>query len=227
MPILRCIALRFSTDLSRYKRSTRRSSLPVALRGARLGAILAGLLFADGSFAQTSPDTSGKPDAEVIAPAANPTTPIPDPIASAPKPTRAYDRFYFQTSLLTVHFHPDPNHDDFSHLLNAEYRFDKEWLGGRWIAGIGAFANSFGQPSQYLYGGWMYPIPRHESFYIKLSAGILHGYKPPYEDKVPYNHNGYSPGVLPAAGYCYRKVCSELVLFGTAGVMWTLGYAIR
>jgi hypothetical protein len=227
MPIPQCIASRFSPDRSRHKRSTHCSSVPVALRGVRLGAILAGLLFAGGAFAQTPADALSKPDAGPMAPVADPTIPVADPTTPAAKPTRGYDRFYFQTSLVTVHFHPDPNHDDHSHVLNPEYRFDKEWYGGRWVAGVAAFANSFGQPSQYVYGGWMYPIPQHESFYVKLSAGVLHGYKPPYENKIPFNHNGYAPGAIPAAGYCYRKLCSEIIVFGLAGAMWTLGFTIH
>jgi len=190
-----------------------------------LGIILAGLLFASGAFAQTLDNLLPKPDAEPMTPAADPTTPVVDPTAPA-KPKRDYDRFYFQTSLLTSHFSHDEKHNDDNHLLNAEYRFDKEWLGGRWIAGAAVFDNSFRQPSQYVYGGWMYPIPRHESFYFTLTAGVLHGYKPPYQDKVPFNHNGYAPAIIPAVGYCYRKVCSEIVLFG-AGVSVTLGLAIH
>src|SRR6185295_14929274 len=133
----------------------------VVLRGAGLGATLAGLLFAGGSFGQPFAGAISKGDAESIGPAADPVSPIGDPTSSdtdstnpisevtapTPKPTRNYDRFYFQTSLLTWHFHYDPKHDDHSRVLNAEYRFDKEWLGGRWMAGAAAFDNSFGQRS--------------------------------------------------------------------------------
>ena len=39
------------------------------------------------------------------------------------------------------------------------------------------FTNSFGQFSQYLYGGLKWrPIAEHQPFYVKLSAGVLHGY---------------------------------------------------
>ena len=61
-----------------------------------------------------------------MAPAADPTTPVADPTTPAAKPARNYDRFYFQTSIYTSHFHHDPKHDDHNHVLDAEYRFDKD-----------------------------------------------------------------------------------------------------
>jgi hypothetical protein len=226
MPILRCPAPRFSTDRFRHERSQRRTFLHAALRAAWRSALLASLWLASGTFAQT-PDEGAIAVAGPTTVVADPTTHSADSTAQATKPTRDYNRFYFQTSVFTYHFDPDPKHDNHNHVINAEYRFDKEWHGGRWIAGAASFTNSFGQPSQYVYGGWLYPIPQHESFYLKLSAGVIHGYEPPYQDKIPYNNNGYAPGAIPAAGYCYRQVCSEIIVFGWAGVMLTVGVAIH
>ena len=57
------------------------------------------------------------------------------------------------------------------------YRFDDSWLGGQWIAGGSLFTNSFGQFSQLVYGGLLWrPLEEHQPFYLKLGAGILHGY---------------------------------------------------
>ncbi|HRL74969.1 MAG TPA: hypothetical protein PK440_00355 [Candidatus Accumulibacter phosphatis] len=54
----------------------------------------------------------------------------------------------------------------------------------------------------------------------------MHGYKGQYQDKIPFNGSGYAPAIVPAVGYCYQRVCSELVLFGTAGAMLTLGVTL-
>ncbi len=142
---------------------------------------------------------------------------------SAPEPWRS-DRFYVQTSLATVHFSPDPDHVNQQDLLNVDYRFDSHWGGGQWLAGAAIFKNSFGQPSQYVYGGWLVrPFESAQPLYFKITAGLLHGYKAPYDNKIPFNDSGVAPAILPSVGYCYNRFCSEFVLFGTAGAMLTLG----
>jgi hypothetical protein len=142
---------------------------------------------------------------------------------SAPEPWRT-DRFYLQTSVYTVHFNPSPDHVNQQYLVDLEWRFDKFWAGGQWLAGAAIFKNSFGQPSQYLYGGWQVrPFVEAQPLYFKITAGVLHGYKPPYDDKIPFNDSGVAPAILPSVGYCYSRYCSELILFGTAGAMLTVG----
>lgn len=144
----------------------------------------------------------------------------------APEPWRT-DRFYFQTSIYTAHFNPSDEHNNHSYLANLEYRFDKTWLEGQWIAGGASFKNSFSQWCQYLYGGLLWrPFVDAQPLYFKLTAGLLHGYKEPYEDKIPYNFNGFGPGILPAVGYCHDRYCTELIIYGTAGLMLTLGVTL-
>ncbi len=82
-----------------------------------------------------------------------------------------------------------------SYLFDAEYHFKETWLGGQWIAGMALFQNSFGQFSQYLFGGLVWrPIEEHQPFYVKLTAGPLHGYTGQYQDKVPYNSSTAGAG---------------------------------
>lgn len=136
--------------------------------------------------------------------------------------TRDYDRWYVQTSVLTTHFHSDPAHNDQQRLVDVSWRFRPSWL-----LGAAVFHNSFGQPSQYLYAGWMtHPLAAVPPLYLKITAGAVHGYKDPYRDKIPYNSRGVAPGIIPTIGYCYRAVCSELVVFGAAGVTLTFGVRI-
>lgn len=144
----------------------------------------------------------------------------------APEPWRT-DRFYLQTSVYTLHYNPTPEHVNQQNLLNLEWRFNSFAAGGQWLAGLALFANSFGQSSQYLYGGWLVrPFDELQPLYFKITAGALHGYKGEYQNKIPFNSSGVAPAILPSVGYCYKRVCSELVLFGNSGLMVTLGVTL-
>ena len=131
------------------------------------------------------------------------------------------DMFYIQTSLYTVHFEPKDDHNNNQKLINFEFQKNTNWLGG-----IAFFDNSFGQPSQYLYGGYSWSIPStNQLLYTKLTAGLMHGYDGEYKDKIPLNENGVAPAIVPSLGIKYKSIHSELTLFGAAGMMLTLGYS--
>ena len=157
--------------------------------------------------------------------AQSPATSPPDQPASqtesVAEPWRT-DRFYLETSLYTHHFSYDPAHVDKQKLILGEWNITEQWL-----VGASFFDNSFGQPSQYIYGGWRYrPFEQLQPFYFKVSAGLTHGYKDQYRDKIPFNHSGIAPVVIPSVGYCFSRVCAEVVLFGGAGLLVTLGVTI-
>ena len=87
--------------------------------------------------------------------------------------------------------------------------------------------NSFGQFSQYLYGGLQWrPIEEHQPFYVKVSAGLLHGYHGEYQDKIPFNHYGIAPAIVPSVGYCYIRYCGEFVVLGGAGALFMVGVTL-
>src|SRR4051794_13585814 len=65
---------------------------------------------------------------------------------SAPEPWRT-DRFFIETNLYTEHFNTS-SHDGHQHLVAVEWNISE-----RWLAGAASFDNSFGQPSQFIYGG--------------------------------------------------------------------------
>jgi len=146
--------------------------------------------------------------------------------SEAPAP-RQRDRFYFQTSLYTAHFHPDDEHNNSQKLVYAEWRLPQRWLEGQVLVGGSYFENSYYQSSQFVFAGLLWrPAESMQELYLKLAAGVVHGYKGQYQDKIPFNGSGYAPAIVPAVGYCYQRVCSELVLFGTAGAMLTLGVTL-
>jgi hypothetical protein len=167
--------------------------------------------------------------------AAQTASPVPDPTQAAPPapmPTAASawealepwrtDRFFVETSVYTRHFHSDSSHDNRQRLILGEWNIDEKWL-----VGAAEFDNSFDQPCQYVYGGYRFrPFENVQPLYLKLTGGLLHGYKGRYRDNIPFNSSGVAPAILPALGYCLNRFCSELVLFGFYGTLVTVGLTI-
>lgn len=144
----------------------------------------------------------------------------------APEPWRT-DRFYLQTSVATVHFSSDPDHVNDQKLIYGEWRLNERWLEGQVLVGAAFFDNSFGQSSQFVFGGLLWrPVEKAQEFYVKVAAGIIHGYSGEFQNKIPMNSSGFAPGIVPAVGYCYNRFCGEMILFGTAGMLWTVGMTI-
>jgi hypothetical protein len=130
------------------------------------------------------------------------------------------DHWKVQTSIYTKHFDPDPDHVNNQKLLGVEAVFENGWL-----AGAAVFDNSFGQDSQFVFMGKSWPILRSRYWYFKLIGGLLHGYKEPYEDKIPFNNLGIAPGIVPSLGVRYKRVFMEANLGGLAVVTVTAGFS--
>jgi hypothetical protein len=140
---------------------------------------------------------------------------------SPPRQTAATGNIIMiQASPDVIHFDSDPEHADWSWMVGVEWQRPSSWL-----FGFSYFNNSFGQKSQYYYAGYVWkPSDRDPNWYLKLTGGLLYGYKDPYEDKVPLNHNGYSPAIIPALGYKWDRWNVQLNLLGNAGLMISVGY---
>ena len=123
-----------------------------------------------------------------------------------------------QTSLYTKHWDPEPDHTDHQKLIGPELVFENNYL-----VGLAIFRNSFDQPSQFLYIGKTWRLFRSDYFYFKLVGGLLHGYKEPYEDKIPLNGLGVAPAILPSFGIRYKRVMVEAQIAGTAAITITGG----
>lgn len=126
----------------------------------------------------------------------------------------------FTFSPYTHHWSRNPEHQ---HVVLVAL---DEALPGDRFCGISFFSNSFGQPTVYVYGGQKFNgvlgIP---ALFVKLTAGILYGYVAPYEDKVPLNHNGFSPAIIPAIGYQLNARDSvQIKILGNAGLMFSYGH---
>ncbi len=125
----------------------------------------------------------------------------------------------FQTSLYTRHWDPQPEHVNNTKLLNLELETTSKW-----IYGFAWFDNSFGQPSQYLYAGYSWKLFSSDWAYFKLTGGFLHGYKKPYENKIPFNKYGVAPAAVPSFGVRYKRVFGEVQILGTAAFTVTAGF---
>jgi len=190
--------------------------------GIAVLAVVTSIVVPGAAFAQSSLPV---PDAAPPTTPAPPAAPVPQATAAsawdAPEPWRT-DRFYLETSVYTKHFHYDPAHNDHQHLILGEWNITEQWL-----VGASVFDNSFGQASQYVYGGYRFrPFERLQPLYFKLSAGLVHGYTGQAQNKIPFNNSGIAPVIVPSVGYCLNRFCSELVIFGAKGALVTFGVTI-
>lgn len=163
--------------------------------------------------------------------------------ASAQGVFKAGDELLLQTSLWTTHYSSNPEHNEHQKMINLEWYLptymEPEWLQAedpdswrndvRWMVGAANFRNSFSQRSTYIYAGGRYHFPLTENTrsYVKVTAGLLHGYRGRYRDKIPLNNLGVAPVILPAVGLEVRDVNVELVPFGASGLMANIGYYFR
>lgn len=123
-------------------------------------------------------------------------------------------------SPFSLHFRYNPQHA-YVWAVGVERQRDNNWL-----AGASYFSNSFGQPSAYLYVGKRYPgLFGQPQLFGQWSAGMLYGYRGEFEDKVPLNHKGFSPGALVSLGWQFNKKTSATAhLLGDAGMMVQLTF---
>jgi hypothetical protein len=179
------------------------------------------IVAASWSISETTFAESPSAQPDIASPAVPGAQPPQVSAWDAPQPWRT-DRFYLATSVYTKHFHYDPAHDNHQDLIQGEWNVTEKWL-----AGISLFENSFGQETQYAYGGYrLRPLDDLQPLFIKVTAGLVHGYRGQYQDKIPLNKSGTAPVIIPSVGYCLVRVCSEVVFFGAAGAMVTIGVTI-
>lgn len=134
------------------------------------------------------------------------------------------DQLRLQMSPFTLHRTYDEEHKDVI-MLGLE----RQRVNGS-IDGFNLFTNSFGQPSIDLYP-WGRVVPRLwgvDALSFKWTAGLLYGYVAPYDNKVPLNHNGFSPAATMAFTYDFAPGWSGQVnVLGTAALMFQLNMDLK
>ena len=132
-------------------------------------------------------------------------------------PVAAEPYWYVQTSVYTRHWSPEPDHNNNQDLIGLErHRADS------YLWGASTFRHSFGVRSTYVYGGKRYDFAG-TPFHAKLTAGLLHGYRNEYRDKIPLNRFGIAPAIIPSLGVNYGRVGADFVVLGTAAAMINVG----
>ena len=130
----------------------------------------------------------------------------------------------FQFSPYTYHFSEDSEHKDVV-MVGVEREYPNAKLDG-----ITLFRNSFGQDSVYIYpwGQVYHSLAGIKPLSFKWTAGLLYGYVAPYENKVPLNYNGFSPGLILALTYDFAPGWSGQVnMLGTAALMFQLNVQLK
>jgi hypothetical protein len=130
------------------------------------------------------------------------------------------DRVMLAFGPYVAHRVNNSGHNQWPHLVDVEWE-----SGSHWLVGAAAFKNSYSQSAAYVYAGRRWFLDQvNPNFYVKLSAGVVYGYKDPYEDRLPVNDNGYGLGFVPALGYQFGRANAQIVFLGTAAVAFTFGY---
>jgi hypothetical protein len=130
------------------------------------------------------------------------------------------DILMVQISPYTVHFNEGPDHTGHPWLVGLEWQHSSRWLGG-----YSYFNNSFEQRCHYIYGGYSFRLgENYRNWYIKLTGGLIIGYKEPFEDKLPINNNGVAPAIISGLGYKFDRFNVQLNFLGANGLMLTMGY---
>ncbi|WP_397453779.1 sn-glycerol-3-phosphate transporter [Pseudomonas sp. NA-150] len=122
-----------------------------------------------------------------------------------------------QTSAYTRHFSPKPEHNNRQKLIGVEYNEASGLL-----YGATTFSNSYDQQSVYGYIGKRF---EHADYpvYLKVSGGLLYGYRGEHRDKIPLNNLGVAPVIIPGVGMHLGPVTAEVVLLGLSATMLNVG----
>jgi hypothetical protein len=96
---------------------------------------------------------------------------------------------YLNVAPLTLHFSGDPDHRNV-YMLGIERQAPMATSSAPPGFAIRSAAQRIrlcgGRRFERLYG--------HDPLYLQLTGGLLYGYLPPYDHKVPLNYRGFSPG---------------------------------
>lgn len=119
------------------------------------------------------------------------------------------------------HFTSDDDYVDWNHIVALEYITPRHvfWGADRSHFGVSVFDNSYGQFSQSIYFGleWDWKPALGGRLFFSVSPGLVHGYKEPYENRVPLNRAlGVGVTIVPALGWEREQLGFALSLVGSA-----------
>ncbi len=143
----------------------------------------------------------------------------PAPSSTRRTPSAEGGTWRLMASPYTIHYSHDPNHRP---VWMIGFERERHVDGMLW--GACYFSNSFGQPSGMVYGGQrLYDFSPYPQLFAQWTAGVMYGYKGEYQDKVPFNHRGFSPGVVLAIGWQFTPRYSlQANVLGNSALMFQL-----
>ena len=119
------------------------------------------------------------------------------------------------------HFTSNKDSVDWNHVVALEWITPRHtrWGADRTHFGVSVFDNSYGQFSQSIYAGleWDWKPARGGQLFFSVSPGLVHGYKAPYENRLPLNKAlGIGVTVVPAIGWERDRLGFAISLAGSA-----------
>jgi hypothetical protein len=150
-----------------------------------------------------------------LAGTAHAQTPAQTPADEPAKPAVTPDHWRLLFSPYALHYTHSTEHRPVWGIGLERQRADS------YVYGLAFISNSFGQETGYFFGGQrLRNFSHYDKLYAQWTAGLLYGYKRQYADKVPFNHNGYSPGVVLTAGWQFTpKYGMSLNVLGNSALM--------
>lgn len=151
--------------------------------------------------------------------------------------SHSYD-YSVQFSLATHHFNPRPEHHNTQQFKGLE-RYGDNYFSRELesafpslrkatpLLGLAYFRNSYDQGTVYAYTGYRRPLLyNHQAqLYVKVTAGLIHGYRDRYQGRIPFNQLGVAPAVVPSVGIQYQRANMEMIFFSLSGIMLNIGYS--
>ena len=97
------------------------------------------------------------------------------------------------------------------------------------IDGIAFFNNSFGQPSFYVFpwGGSTKASSISRRCRSSGPSGLIYGYVGEYQNRVPLNYKGFSPGVNVALAWQFTPVWSAQVTLAGSFLMFQINMVLK
>jgi len=131
-----------------------------------------------------------------------------------------YDHLYFQSGTY-VHYRPSNDRKGVRIFTALE-----AVKANNYLYGLSLFNNSFNQFSQYLYAGKNFFLPgRQDGFHAKITAGLIHGYRGEFKERIPFNDLGIAPAIIPGVGYSKGKFGGHVFVLGDAALLFTVGFS--
>jgi hypothetical protein len=138
------------------------------------------------------------------------------------------DQFRIAYGPSAYHFSGSDGHVKYNHMVSAELLTSRWtfWGAERTQIGLALLDNSFGQFSQYVFAGQEWDLGRFAGGQVfgNVTAGLLHGYKDPYENKIPFNQLGIAPVIIPALGWRYQRFSLFATVLGTNGFLFAASW---